>query len=52
MASRAIRYLCGIILAKYSVQGTMMGKSSHNDGRLFVISGPSGAGKGTICEIA
>ena len=40
----------GIILAKYSVQETMMGKSSHNDGRLFVISGPSGAGKGTICK--
>ena len=27
-----------------------MGKSSHNDGRLCVISGPSGAGKGTICK--
>ena len=27
-----------------------MGKSSHNDGRLFVTSGPSGAGKGTICK--
>lgn len=38
------------MLAKYSVQETMMGKSSHNDGRLFVISGPSGAGKGTICK--
>ena len=38
------------MLAKYSVQETVMGKSSHNDGRLFVISGPSGAGKGTICK--
>ncbi|WP_455053082.1 guanylate kinase [Mogibacterium sp.] len=38
------------MLPKYSVQETMMGKSSHNDGRLFVISGPSGAGKGTICK--
>lgn len=50
MASRAISVFYGIILAKYSVQETMMGKSSHNDGRLFVISGPSGAGKGTICK--
>lgn len=38
------------MLAKYSVQETVMGKSSHNDGKLFVISGPSGAGKGTICK--
>ena len=38
------------MLAKYSIQETVMGKSSHNDGRLFVISGPSGAGKGTICK--
>ena len=38
------------MLAKYSVQETVMGKSSHNYGRLFVISGPSGAGKGTICK--
>lgn len=38
------------MLAKYSVQETVMGKSSRNDGKLFVISGPSGAGKGTICK--
>ena len=38
------------MLAKYLIWETVMGKSSHNDGRLFVISGPSGAGKGTICK--
>ena len=38
------------MLAKYLIWETVRGKSSHNDGRLFVISGPSGAGKGTICK--